>query len=144
RRLWHEEPGEMVVHHFALRADREVRGDETLRARERALAPGDLPHDGAPLEPRVRARAEGAAADGPERHPARIPVPDASGLDEGALADDFDLGLEARGRSAGGRFNAPLDPVGLQDATEGLADGRGPGLQLLVRPGDRRGAASEL
>jgi hypothetical protein len=61
-----------------------------LRARERALAPGHLPHDGAPLQSRVRARAEGAAADGPERDPARIPVPDASGLDEGARAAAFD------------------------------------------------------
>src|SRR5512145_2091483 len=124
RRLWHEETREMVVDHVTLRTDSEVGRDQALSAGEPTVAPGDLPDDRAPLEPGVRARAQDAAPEGPERDPARVGVRDAPGLDERALADDLDLGLEARGLPAARRLDAPVNPVGLQQGPERLADGR--------------------
>ena len=119
RRLRNEDPGELVIDDLTLRSDREVRRDEPLCAGQAPVTSGHFPYDRAPLKSIDRARAEGAAPHGPERNGAGIPVSDAAGLDEQSLANDFDLGLEAR-RLGTRRFNRGLNPVGLQDATERL------------------------
>ena len=134
RRLWHEETGDVVVDHVALWTDGEVRGDQALSAGEPSVAAGDLPDDGASLESGVRARAEDAPPEGPERDPARVGVRDAAGLDERALADDLDLGLEARRLAAARRLDAPVNPVGLQQAPKRLADGRSSRVSFLSEP----------
>src|SRR4029434_1982158 len=114
-----------------------------LCARKMPFASGHFPHDRTALESGERAGTDGATPNRPERDLTGIPVPDTTGLNEHSLADDFDLGLKARGPSTS-RFNARLNPVTLQYATKGLAGRRGFGLHLLVRTRYGPGAAPEL
>src|SRR6266851_3948474 len=128
-----EQPREVIVDDLALRADREVRSDQALRPAKLAVAAGDLPDHGTTLHPGHRAGTQETAADGLEGHLAGGAVRDTSALEESALRDDLDLGLERRGLRAA-PVKRSLNAIGLQRGPKRLIGGNRPGAQLVRRP----------